>query len=42
MSLSTPWPASWGPAPGQAFLDSVGTEPDYTFQLVELVDSDLR
>lgn len=25
-----------------AFLDSVGTGPDCTFQLVELVDSDLR
>ena len=27
---------------GAVFLDSVGTGPDYTFQLVELVDSDLR
>jgi len=31
-----------GPAAEAAFLDSVGTGPDYTFQLVELVDSDLR
>ncbi len=31
-----------GPAAEAAFLDSVGMEPDYTFQLVELVDSDLR
>jgi uncharacterized protein len=31
-----------GPAADAAFLDSVGTGPDYTFQLVELVDSDLR
>jgi uncharacterized protein len=31
-----------GPTAEAAFLDSVGTGPDYTFQLVELVDSDLR
>ena len=31
-----------GPAAEAAFLDSVGMGPDYTFQLVELVDSDLR
>jgi uncharacterized protein len=31
-----------GPTIEAAFLDSVGTGPDYTFQLVELVDSDLR
>ena len=31
-----------GPSAEAAFLDSVGTGPDYTFQLVELVDSDLR
>ena len=31
-----------GPTAEAAFLDSVGMGPDYTFQLVELVDSDLR
>jgi uncharacterized protein len=31
-----------GPAAEAAFLDSVGMGPDYTFQLVEVVDSDLR
>jgi uncharacterized protein len=31
-----------GPTAEAAFLDSVGTGPEYTFQLVELVDSDLR
>jgi hypothetical protein len=31
-----------GPTAEAAFLDSVGTGPSYTFQLVELVDSDLR
>lgn len=31
-----------GPEAEASFLDSVGTGPDYTFQLVELVDSDLR
>ena len=31
-----------GPAAEAAFLDSVGMGLDYTFQLVELVDSDLR
>jgi len=31
-----------GPAAEAAFLDSVGMGPDSTFQLVELVDSDLR
>ena len=31
-----------GPTAEAAFLDSVGLGPDYTFQLVELVDSDLR
>jgi uncharacterized protein len=31
-----------GPIAEAAFLDSVGMGPDYTFQLVELVDSDLR
>ena len=31
-----------GPAAEAAFLDSVGMGPDYTFQLVDLVDSDLR
>jgi predicted nucleic acid-binding protein len=31
-----------GPATAAAFLDSVGTGPGYTFQLVKLVDSDLR
>ena len=30
------------PTADAAFLDSVGMGPDYTFQLVELVDSDLR
>jgi uncharacterized protein len=31
-----------GPTAEAAFLDSVGMGPDCTFQLVELVDSDLR
>ena len=31
-----------GPTAEAAFLDSLGMGPDYTFQLVELVDSDLR
>jgi hypothetical protein len=31
-----------GPTAEAAFLDSVGTGLDYTFQLAELVDSDLR
>jgi uncharacterized protein len=31
-----------GPTAEAAFLDSVGTGLEYTFQLVELVDSDLR
>ena len=31
-----------GPEAEAAFLDSVGTGPEYTFQLVELVVSDLR
>jgi uncharacterized protein len=31
-----------GPTAEAAFLDSVGMGPDYTFQLVDLVDSDLR
>ena len=31
-----------GPLAEAAFLDSVGLGPDYAFQLVELVDSDLR
>ena len=31
-----------GPIAEAAFLDSLGMGPDYTFQLVELVDSDLR
>lgn len=44
---SLPRPATsstghWGSTAEAAFLDSVGTGPDYTFQLVELVDSDLR
>ncbi len=34
--------AAWIPRKRGRFLDSVGTAPDYTFQLVELVDSDLR
>jgi uncharacterized protein len=29
-----------GPTAEAAFLDSVGAGPDYTFQLVEIVDSD--
>ncbi|HEY5399853.1 MAG TPA: PIN domain-containing protein [Trebonia sp.] len=31
-----------GPTAEAAFLDSVGMGPEYTFQLVDLVDSDLR
>ena len=31
-----------GPTAGAVFLDGVGMGPDCTFQLVELVDSDLR
>jgi uncharacterized protein len=31
-----------GPMAEAAFLDSVGMGPKYTFQLVDLVDSDLR
>lgn len=31
-----------GPTAEATFLDSVGMGPDYTFQLVELADSDLR
>lgn len=31
-----------GPRAEAAFVDSVGTGPGYTFQLVELVDSGLR